>query len=443
MAIKVFVLAFVLLQISSTALELSTDFIRRDSPSSSNAIHRSVSRLSHLKSLYSNIDSELWSASGDYFMEVYIGEPPLKQLLIADTGSDLTWTQCSPCSSCFKQELPIMDPKKSASYKLLPCNSCLFQACGNEGSCPYQRDYADHSFSKGVLGLDMFTLGGTSIPRLIFGCGRNNHFTSEQQASGIIGLGGGNYSFVGQLRESIGDKFSYCLSSNVTSGSRSRINFGSIAEVSGSGVVTTPMNMIKMGGEDTFYFITLEAISVGESLLESVNVVKQGNIIIDSGSTYTHFPRDIYQAMEDAIKTTVKAEPVDGSLDIFKLCYIDNNITIPPIIAHFAGGANVTLLPTNTFLRVDDKLCLAIFPADHIYIFGNLAQSDHLIGYDLERQQISFKATNCTVHSSNSKPRGNGSSSISNNDESQEELDATLLVRHYLDINQSPLQATQ
>ncbi|XP_047326869.1 aspartic proteinase CDR1-like [Impatiens glandulifera] len=389
MAIKVSVLAFILLQISSAALELSTDFIRRDSPSSLNAIHRCVSRLSHLKSPDSNIDSELWSASGEYFMEVYIGEPPLKQLLIADTGSDLTWTQCSPCSSCFKQELSIMDPKKSYTYKLLPCNYCLFQACGNESSCPYQREYADHSTSKGELGLDTFTLGGISIPRLIFGCGRNNHFTSEQQASGIIGLGGGNYSFVGQIRESIGGKFSYCLSSNVTSGSRSRINFGSIAEVSGSGVVTTPMNMIKMEGVvDTFYFITLEAISVGERLLESVNVVQQGNIIIDSDSTYTFLPRDIYQAMEDSIKTAVKAEPVDDSLEFFRLCYIDNNITIPPIVAHFAGGANVTLLSTNTFLPVDDKLCLAIFPHDQVYIFGNLAQSDHLIGYDLERQLI-------------------------------------------------------
>ncbi|XP_047326871.1 aspartic proteinase CDR1-like [Impatiens glandulifera] len=267
-------------------------------------------------------------------------------------------------------------------------------ACRNEGSCPYQHDYADHSTSKEELGLDTFTLGGISIPRLVFGCGRKNHFTFEQQASGIIGLGGGNYSFVGKLRKSIGVNKNFCLSSNVTSGSRSRINFGSIVEVSGSGVVTTPMNMIK-DGMNMDYFITLEASSVGRRLLESVNADKQGNIIIDSGSTYTFLPRDIYQAMADTFlrvdetlcltilphnEVYIFGNKAQSDLELasefFNLCYIDNNISIPPIIAHFASGANVALLSTDTFLRVDDKLFLTIFPHNEVYIFGNKAQSD-------------------------------------------------------------------
>ncbi|GLT70895.1 hypothetical protein SLA2020_429470 [Shorea laevis] len=45
-----------------------------------------------------------------FFMaNISIGEPPVPQLLIMDTGSNLLWTQCLPCTNntCFPQTLPV------------------------------------------------------------------------------------------------------------------------------------------------------------------------------------------------------------------------------------------------------------------------------------------------------------------------------------------------
>lgn len=62
--------------------------------------------------------------SGNYFVVVGLGTPKTDLSLIFDTGSDLTWTQCQPCTrSCYKQQDQIFDPSKSTSYKNITCTS--------------------------------------------------------------------------------------------------------------------------------------------------------------------------------------------------------------------------------------------------------------------------------------------------------------------------------
>ncbi|CAA0818400.1 Eukaryotic aspartyl protease family protein [Striga hermonthica] len=52
-----------------------------------------------------------------------MGRPARDMYLIADTGSDVSWTQCRPCIDCYNQSDPIYDPLASTTYKDLPCNS--------------------------------------------------------------------------------------------------------------------------------------------------------------------------------------------------------------------------------------------------------------------------------------------------------------------------------
>lgn len=62
--------------------------------------------------------------SGNYFVVVGLGTPKSDLSLVFDTGSDLTWTQCQPCArSCYKQQDPIFDPKRSTSYYNITCTS--------------------------------------------------------------------------------------------------------------------------------------------------------------------------------------------------------------------------------------------------------------------------------------------------------------------------------
>ncbi|KAF5951251.1 hypothetical protein HYC85_009195 [Camellia sinensis] len=73
---------------------------------------------------------------------------------------------------------------------------------------------------------------------------------------------------------------------------------------------------------------------------------------------------------------------------------VSNNITIPIITAHFTG-ADVKLNPMNTFIRTSDNIvCLAFAPAN-IAIYGNVAQMNFLVGYDLSKKTVSFKHTDC------------------------------------------------
>ncbi|KAK2986471.1 hypothetical protein RJ640_000225 [Escallonia rubra] len=62
---------------------------------------------------------------------------------------------------------------------------------------------------------------------------------------------------------------------------------------------------------------------------------------------------------------------------------------VPPITAHFTG-ADIVLLPTSTFLEVEEGItCLTMIPTTlELAIWGNLSQMDFLIGYDLVKQEV-------------------------------------------------------
>ncbi|XP_047326830.1 aspartic proteinase CDR1-like [Impatiens glandulifera] len=428
---------YILLQLSATspadALRgFTTSFIHRDSPASpfydpslsqadrtTGAIRRSISRLSRFKSALNlpnndvkqteDVNSKIVWASGDYLMEFYVGTPPFKQLAIADTGSDITWTQCLPCENCFKQDQPIFNSENSSTFRPLTCGSSLCQALGDSnacketnGTCQYQLGYGDFSSSVGVLAMETYTIGGTSIPKLAYGCSHESQGTFQPDTAGIVGLGGGSFSLIGQLGKSIAGKFSYCLASyhkNRVSQKSSNISFGSNAIVSGSGVVTTSL---VSKSPKTFYYLTLEALSVGGDNktrfpFKGVNAVEKGNIIIDSGTTLTILPSNMYQSLEDSMKRAIRADPVQDPQGLLNLCYKNvEGFTAPTITAHFAGGADLVLPDTSTFVLNGDLLCLAIVPNDGVAIYGNLSQVDFLIGYDLENRTVSFKPTDCS-----------------------------------------------
>jgi hypothetical protein len=67
------------------------------------------------------------------------------------------------------------------------------------------------------------------------------------------------------------------------------------------------------------------------------------------------------------------------------------------LTAHFEG-ADVQLMPIQTFIPPKDGVfCFAMAgTTDGEYIFGNFAQSNILIGFDLDKKTISFKPTDCT-----------------------------------------------
>lgn len=55
---------------------------------------------------------------GDFLVSVSLGTPARTLTLILDTGSDLTWTQCSPCpkDGCYHQDEPYFVPSESSTF---------------------------------------------------------------------------------------------------------------------------------------------------------------------------------------------------------------------------------------------------------------------------------------------------------------------------------------
>ena len=109
-------------------------------------------------------------------------------------------------------------------------------------------------------------------------------------------------------------------------------------------------------------------------------------------------PPDLYTGFEAALKAQIKLAVVKDPLQSYSLCFDSPQSTfkVPTIIAHFTGGADVTLSAPNTFLGDETISCMAFIPADSIAVFGNLAQVDHLVGYDFVKKTVSFKPTECT-----------------------------------------------
>ena len=54
---------------------------------------------------------------GYYYVDIYVGTPPVKQTVIVDTGSTLTAFPCTGCINCGSHIDPWFDPNQSSSYK--------------------------------------------------------------------------------------------------------------------------------------------------------------------------------------------------------------------------------------------------------------------------------------------------------------------------------------
>ncbi|XP_010435383.1 PREDICTED: aspartic proteinase CDR1-like [Camelina sativa] len=405
-------------------LGFTADLIHRDSPKSPfynpaetpsqrlrNAIHRSVNRVFHFTEDVSlnSPQTEITSNGGEYLMNVSLGTPPFPIMAIADTGSDLLWTQCKPCDDCYTQDDPLFDPTASSTYKDVACSSSQCSAlenqasCSTDGStCSYSMSYGDHSYTKGNVAADTLTLGSTDnrpvqLKNVIIGCGHNNAGTFNEKGSGIIGLGGGAVSLVTQLGDSINGKFSYCLVPfSSETDKTSKINFGTNADVSGTGVVSTPL-ITK--SPETFYYLTLEAISVGSKKLPfqgSDSGRGEGNIIIDSGTTMTLLPTEFYKELEDAVASSIDAERQKDPQGGLSLCYsATSDLKVPVITMHF-DGADVKLDSSNIFVQISqDLVCFAFRASPSLSIYGNLSQMNFLVGYDTVSKKVSFMPTDC------------------------------------------------
>ncbi|KAI5683520.1 hypothetical protein M9H77_04748 [Catharanthus roseus] len=354
--------------------------------------------------------------TGGYLMKISYGTPPVEILSLIDSGSDISWIQCLPCTKCIPTQCPPFNPKHSKTFEYIPCpTSTSSSSSSSENNnplvskpCPYEVRYLDDGYSRGEFVKDTITIGSPSqkvtFPGFVFGCGHDNGGKLPHKSGGLIGFGPDDVSFISQLSSSIKGKFSFCFAP-ITSSSHGKLSFGSEAVISGPGVVSTPLILAD------YYYVMLDGISIGTQRLKYVPTISNNDestrkvtfrerIMLDSGTTYIYLPLSFHVQVEVAIMKQIKLKPVKNHLP-FTLCYPSTlrNSDIPKIIFHFAGGADVELTMHNIFNPIQHHLCLGIlqiFHEEHAPIYGNLAMTDFLVGFDLVEKKVSFKRMDCS-----------------------------------------------
>ncbi|KAI3746215.1 hypothetical protein L6452_08639 [Arctium lappa] len=389
--------------------------------------------------LGSGLTSRLTAYKDEYIMKLNIGTPPLPFSAAMDTGSDLVWTKCKPnnystssdmfsttestisyeywLSSSYKyfsyflhssSSSPqntsslLFDPLKSVTFSQVkqPCISLqLSEDC--------KQNYDDKSSVSIALGQDTLTMGtSVKIPNIIFACGTPN---DEFKYDGVVGMGRGKLSLVSQLKERA---FSYCMASRVgdpsnggilLTGFEARKTIEIVASLNPTKIQTIPF-LSNNKGSETYYHLSLEGISVGETrlrVMESDFVA--GGMIIDSGDTFTSLEDRVVGMIIKEFLNQTKLEKNNGieapyeGLDFCFMTPYDVNV-IPKMVFHFEGAD--WELPKENYIYEDEsgsQACLAMVSSgdDKTSVLGNMQQQNMMVLYDLDKNSLSFMPAKC------------------------------------------------
>ncbi|CAJ1951859.1 unnamed protein product [Sphenostylis stenocarpa] len=348
------------------------------------------------------ISSGTSQGSGEYFARIGVGQPAKPFYMVLDTGSDVNWLQCKPCSDCYQQADPIFDPTTSSSYYPLTCDSQQCQdldmsACRNN-RCLYQVSYGDGSFTVGEYVTETMTFGGSgSVSRVSIGCGHDNEGLFVASA-GLIGLGGGPLSLTSQIKAT---SFSYCLVDR-DSGKSSTLEFNSPRP---GDSVTAPL--LRNQKTSTFYYVQLIGFSVGGEIVSippdtfAVDQSGVGGVIVDSGTAITRLRTKAYNSIRDAFKRmTQNLRPAEG-VALFDTCYDLSSlqsVRVPTVSFHFAGDKTWSLPAKNYLIPVDGAgtYCFAFAPtSSSLSIIGNVQQQGTRVSFDMANSVVGFSPNKC------------------------------------------------
>ncbi|CAN1166760.1 Aspartic proteinase CDR1 [Linum perenne] len=406
------------------------------SDSAQRVVEASRGRHDYLSSLFSNdvrphAKLTVGSNSFAFYLEISLGDPPLPQLVLMDTGSSFLWVKCKPCNEECKHsrgDPEIYDPSKSKTSYQLPCLVGCDECTGGwlySRHCKYSIEYAGGRVSEGIYATEQLTLQTSNnhrsivtLPNILFGCSRYTTIRNtdlDKHFSGIIGLGPDTDPAVElgypPLVSNLGSKFSYCtgrISDRYYP--YNQISFGDKTNLIGR---STPIN-IDTGN----YFVHVVNISLGGKMLNIhpqvfVTMSLNKGILIDSGAELSYLPSralDVVNAEVREVAAVRKWEEITTrtlkGLEPFELCYKGSMdihaFGFPRLGYHFQGGAKLLVSRIGLFIQVyDDAFCFALQRTAYggmayVSIIGMLAQQGHNIGFDIKGKKMYLKRIHCS-----------------------------------------------
>ncbi|CAL1358741.1 unnamed protein product [Linum trigynum] len=447
-ALNLFVILFLLIATSSShGLKITTRLIHRDSRFSplynatataadraERSVQASLARHAYLAGHASLISSTTATSSDEdtvnieaplvpvidhasFYVNFSIGDPPVPQLAIMDTGSSFTWVKCLPCTPCSSGSGAVapFDPSLSKTYSARACTSqCRRCTTGGKvpSHCMYTLDYLGGDHSEGVYSTEQFTFrtsddGIATVPDVQFGCCTNLTGTNpfHKILTGIFALGGIQKMSYGEtpLVVKLGSVFSYCVGDVFDhSYPYNRLSIGAgDADLAGD---STPFRTNDLG----HYFLRLQNISLGGEVLGIpsqvfANISDVQGILIDSGSELSF----LYSAAYDVVKAEVQKRASSVLTEVWgrrgmELCYSGSvskeGRGFPALGLHFADGAELVVESSGMFIPAGDGVfCLAVVRSESFNIVGMMAQQGYNVGYDLNESRVYFQDIDCQL----------------------------------------------
>ncbi|XP_073030256.1 aspartic proteinase NANA, chloroplast-like [Primulina eburnea] len=366
--------------------------------------------------------------TGQYFVHLKVGTPAQKITLIADTGSELTWTKCmyrcegAQCGTNLRNRR-VFRADDSSTFKTVPCSSSmckielanlfsLAQCPSPLDPCAYDYRYLDGSSTVGVFANETITFNltngkKTSLENVLVGCSGSSRGPSFDAADGIIGLGYSNHSFVVKAAKRFGGKFSYCLVDHLSPNNvSSYLIFGSYHETDMSPIKLRYTELV-LGVIPPFYAVNIKGISIGGILLdipiEVWNVNGVGGVIVDSGSSLTMLTQPAYQPVMDALKPSLSGFRT-LTLDFGPLEYCFNSTgfkesLVPRLVFHFADGAMFEP-PVKSYVidAATGVKCLGFVNATWpgTSVIGNIMQQNNFWEFDIAKGRLGFASSSCS-----------------------------------------------
>ncbi|CAN6439340.1 unnamed protein product [Victoria cruziana] len=359
---------------------------------------------------------------GLYYTTVKIGNPPKDYHVQIDTGSDVLWVSCNPCSGCPSSSglssiaLRLYDPTKSSTSSTITCSDtrCVSaieaaEARCESQNCGYTFQYGDGSGTTGYYVSDTLSFDtvvandvtSNSSSTITFGCSTTvsgDLTKSDRAVDGIMGFGQNRFSVISQLasQELAPKAFSHCLR-----GSQSGGGILVLGKVVDPSIVYSPL-VPSM----PHYNLYLQSISVNGKTLaidsSAFATAANSGTIIDSGTTLAYVAEQAYDVFVAAITSYVaNLEPFNskGSSQCFLVIGRVEDF-FPPVSLNFKG-ASMILKPQDYLLQQGTVSGAGVWcigwqkMQGSMTILGDIVLKDKIFVYDLEGQQIGWTNYDC------------------------------------------------
>ncbi|CAK9185771.1 unnamed protein product [Ilex paraguariensis] len=350
-----------------------------------------------------------------HYTWIDIGTPNVSFLVALDAGSDLLWLpcdcmQCAPLSASYynslDRDLHEYNPSDSGTSKYLSCSHWLCElgsSCKSpEQSCPYTVNYySEDTSTSGLLVEDVLHLASGSTDAsnksvrlpVVIGCGskQSGGYLDGIAPDGLMGLGLGNISVPSFLAKAgfIRNSFSLCFDEDGSG----RIYFGDQGLA-----IQQATPFLASDGKYVTYIVGMEACCIGGSCLEQTSF----KVLVDSGSSFTYIPNEIYKRVVQEFDRRVNATKASFEGYPWQYCYrssFEGLPKTPSVTLKFAS--NNSFVVDNPVFVIHgtegvDGFCLAIQPADEdIGTIGQNFMTGYRMVFDRENLKLGWSHSNC------------------------------------------------